>query len=157
MLIACMKTLRIIATPPAALTCGKYVSNISIFDSTGMPILGGDLQMDYTRTWEEFTAGPPPRQLQVYRFAVKIDMEALGSPGSACSVPSCLSSLSLSIASYGAQVERQRQLPGHAWKPGYFCIAQPKPDVSLVPCDDNIHWGLEHGVELPRAGTGLGG
>jgi hypothetical protein len=82
--------LRISAAPPNQITCGKYISPVVISDSTGAAILGGDMHMDYTRTWEEFNPGPGGGQFQVYRFAVKVDLMLQGGAGSACSIPSCL-------------------------------------------------------------------
>jgi len=76
---------------PIQQACGQYIANLTVSDCGANPMLGGALHMDYTRTWEEIDVALS-RRLQVYRFVVKIDMQALG-PVTTCFSPACLSSV----------------------------------------------------------------
>lgn len=72
---------------PIPFNCGQYQAPISVADgTTGLPILGGMLQLDYTRTWSEAT---PTGPIQVWRFVAKVDLSpstAAGTPNP-CMVP----------------------------------------------------------------------
>ena len=83
---------RIRVSKPVPTNCTQYTSGITVTDAAGAAILGGTLVMDYTRTWLEASPTLPPSQLQVYRFAVKIDMLQLqGGVGmTPCNTPTCL-------------------------------------------------------------------
>jgi len=76
---------------PLPTRCGQYVAPLRVLDCTGVVLLEGDLTMDYTRTWDEMKPLSPPQRLQVYRFAVKVDIR-LPDPSliEPCSIPPCL-------------------------------------------------------------------
>ena len=67
--------------------CGQYRAPVTVIDSTGAPVLVGDMIMDYTRTWDE-VAPFAPAPVQVWRFAVKIDFgSSTPSATAPCYVP----------------------------------------------------------------------
>ncbi|MEM7305832.1 MAG: hypothetical protein AAF682_04145 [Planctomycetota bacterium] len=73
---------------PTPVLCGLYQAMLDTDScSSAQPELTGVLQLDYTRTWDEFPA--PGQVVQVWRFLVKADlMLASGSTG--CPLPSCM-------------------------------------------------------------------
>lgn len=87
--VAGTQDLRIDWTPPAQVLCGEFVSQITVRDIGGAPLLTGTMVLDYTRTWEEIdTTGAVT---QVWRFATKVDLSAVaGVPPSLCVTPSCI-------------------------------------------------------------------
>jgi hypothetical protein len=76
-------------TAPLLSKCGQYTVDLSTTDcGAGLPQLKGKLNLDYTRTWDEFpTTG---QTIQVWRFLVKADLSLAGTSTGACPFPSCL-------------------------------------------------------------------
>jgi len=76
---------------PLSTRCGQYIAPLRVLDCAGVVLLEGDLVMDYTRTWDELKPVVPPQRLQVYRFAVKVDIR-VADPGlvDPCAIPPCL-------------------------------------------------------------------
>lgn len=60
---------------PQRIACGDYRAPIEFKDCNGNSLLGGNLVMDYTRTWME---AAPNTNYQVWRFVLKIDMQRTG-------------------------------------------------------------------------------
>jgi hypothetical protein len=87
--VAGTEDLRLSWSPPAQVLCGEYVSQLTVSNAAGIPVLSGLLVLDYTRTWEEIDdAG---NTTQVWRFAAKVDLAAnTGVPPSPCVTPSCI-------------------------------------------------------------------
>jgi hypothetical protein len=77
----------ITCSPPAQIWCGSYQAQLSVDDASGVSILSGLLELDYSRTWTEFNDDGD--ELQVWRMLAKTDMRASGTSG-ACPVPACL-------------------------------------------------------------------
>ncbi|MEQ8765867.1 MAG: hypothetical protein RL885_18250 [Planctomycetota bacterium] len=69
--------------PPAQVQCGFFTTKVTVYDSSGVPLLTGPLLMDYTRTWREVSDDGD--DLQVWRFVVRGDLASTGVPG--CPVP----------------------------------------------------------------------
>ena len=88
--VAGTQDLRMLWSPPSQVSCGEYISQLSVFDSgSGATLLSGLLTLDYTRTWEEID--PAGNTTQVWRFAAKVDLSAVaGTPPSPCVTPSCI-------------------------------------------------------------------
>jgi hypothetical protein len=76
-------------SPPSQIFCGEYISQLTVLDPSGAPLLSGALILDYTRTWIE--SSPTGIDQQVWRFAVKVDLSAVaGGTISTCLTPSCI-------------------------------------------------------------------
>ena len=76
-------------TAPVSTLCGQYTVDMNTTDcGSGTPQLKGKLNLDYTRTWDEFPVGG--QTLQVWRFVVKADLSLSGSSTGLCPLPSCL-------------------------------------------------------------------
>jgi len=77
---------------PIANNCGQFTSDVKVIDAvSGVTLMAGKAQMDYTRTWQEANTVPPfGTEYQVWRFAVKIDLEVQPLPASPCYVPPCM-------------------------------------------------------------------
>ena len=76
-------------TTPVPSACGQYTALVSADTCSGIPALLGDAVLDYTRTWSEAT--PDGELLQVWRFALKVDMRLTAPAGiTLCPVPPCL-------------------------------------------------------------------
>ncbi len=84
------RTLKVAWTPPAQPFCAEYTTTLTVFDgSSGLPLLGGQLTLDYTRTWDEITT--TGTVAQVWRFTAKADLVSLAAPGGPpCPVPNCI-------------------------------------------------------------------
>jgi hypothetical protein len=72
---------------PVQINCAEYVVDMKVTDCAGMPLLGGKLHLDYTRTWDEFPF--PGATLQVWRFVVKADIGKTSTLPATCPVPTC--------------------------------------------------------------------
>ncbi|MEM7305833.1 MAG: hypothetical protein AAF682_04150 [Planctomycetota bacterium] len=72
-------------SPPTQLLCGQYQATFDTSEcGTGLPELTGVLELDYTRSWDEF---PTPGQvIQVWRFVVRADLMLAGT-ASGCPIP----------------------------------------------------------------------
>ncbi|QDU65437.1 hypothetical protein [Engelhardtia mirabilis] len=66
--------------------CGHYVTKLRVTDCSGIVLMSGALELDYTRTWEE-TAVPGTVGTQVWRFAAKIDFGGSFTATPVCPVP----------------------------------------------------------------------
>lgn len=87
--LAGTQDLRISWTPPAQVACTEYITQLTVSDISGVPVLNGTMVMDYTRTWEETEPSGTPTQ--VWRFAVKVDISAIvGVPISPVILPNCV-------------------------------------------------------------------
>ena len=76
-------------SPPAPTSCGEFIAQLTVDDTSGIPLLSGTLILDYTRTWTE--VDPSGASRRVWRFAVKADLSPTpGLPASACVVPDCI-------------------------------------------------------------------
>ncbi len=74
---------------PIQNACGQYLASFTQLDCAFNPVLGGVIEMNYTRTWEEITS--TNQRLQVWRFAIKSDVfPVLANPPDPCMVPPCL-------------------------------------------------------------------
>lgn len=79
---------QVVIGAPVQVNCTEYTANFQSQDCSGNPQLKSQLQLAYTRTWDEFPV-PGTVGIQVWRFVVKADV----SPSSTilgCQVPSCL-------------------------------------------------------------------
>jgi len=76
---------------PIQFACARYNASFTMFDCGFNPLLGGSIDMEYTRTWDEVVPTQPPQRLQVWRFAIKTDLTPVN-PAFAdpCSIPPCL-------------------------------------------------------------------
>ncbi|MHC5210446.1 MAG: hypothetical protein ACYTG2_07005 [Planctomycetota bacterium] len=81
--------LRITWSPPAQISCDEYISQLTVEDAAGIPLLSGTMFLEYTRTWDEFdTTGS---QVQVWRFVVKADISPVtGGVFNPCVMPTCM-------------------------------------------------------------------
>ena len=90
--VAAQTSLRVNWPTPAFLNCAQYSTTVTVTDgATGLPILGGPMVLDYTRTWTELN--PATGSLvQVWRFAAKADLSPLSPTVTPppCPVPPCL-------------------------------------------------------------------
>lgn len=66
--------------------CGHYVTKLRVGDCSGQLLMSGQLELDYTRTWEETTT-PGTVDTQVWRFLAKIDLGGNFSATPVCPVP----------------------------------------------------------------------
>ncbi|MGQ0552436.1 MAG: hypothetical protein ACT4PU_04385 [Planctomycetota bacterium] len=82
-------TLKVSWTPPTQPQCTQYITQLTVADAGGFPMLSGTLVLDYTRTWNEIdTTGA---LTQVWRFTAKADLTRVpGSPNNPCLLPTCL-------------------------------------------------------------------
>lgn len=88
-------------TPPIPTPiCGQFDVQVRVTDCFGFVQLAGKGKLDYARTWEENGAITPtptgptlPANYQVWRFLIKVDMQATPGPVAAgpCTVPADLS------------------------------------------------------------------
>ena len=90
--VSAQTDLRVNWAPPASPSCAQYTTTVTVTHAgSGMPLLGGLMVLDYTRTWIE--ANPVTGQLiQVWRFVAKADLSSLVPTGVTppCPVPTCL-------------------------------------------------------------------
>ena len=89
--VSATEDLRLEWTPPVEIRCAEYVTTLTVSDgATGLPILAGDLILDYTRTWDEID--PAGDAHQVWRFVAKADLVSVLPPGVVppCPLPPCL-------------------------------------------------------------------
>jgi len=84
------RTLKVTWTPPAQPSCAQYTTTLTVFDGgSGLPLLSGQITLDYTRTWDEITT--TGTVAQVWRFTAKADLASLALPGSPpCPIPNCI-------------------------------------------------------------------
>lgn len=81
--------LKVSWTPPLQVACAQYTSQITVADAnTGLPVLSGNMVLDYTRTWDE--VGVSGTLEQVWRFVAKVDLAPVPGNGAPCPVPPCL-------------------------------------------------------------------
>jgi hypothetical protein len=73
---------------PIPAGCGQFTLPMNVMDCAGNPLLASKLNLDYTRTWNEFPF--PGSQYQVWRFVVKADVFAAAGAAVGCPVPNCL-------------------------------------------------------------------
>ncbi|MHC4846345.1 MAG: hypothetical protein ACYTCU_09305, partial [Planctomycetota bacterium] len=87
--VAGTQNLRVDWTLPRLVACGQYDTALTVSDAgSGVSLMFGKLQLDYTRTWDESdTAGI---QTQVWRFAAKADLSLVPGVPPPCTVPTCL-------------------------------------------------------------------
>ncbi len=70
--------------PITNLWCGTYTGSLTVEDGAGTVLMAGTQQLEYTRTWEETNFNA--ETLQVWRFLVKVDLQA-AIPTPVCPVP----------------------------------------------------------------------
>lgn len=76
-------------SPPSVVSCGEFISQLTVVDAAGNPVLSGLMRLSYTRTWDEDDAFGVLRQ--VWRFVVKVDIEPVaGGTPNPCIEPNCL-------------------------------------------------------------------
>ena len=82
--------LKLVWNTPAQPVCGEFTTTLTAFDGTsGLPVLTGNMVLDYTRTWNE--VDPSGVNHQVWRFTAKADLA--GVPGGIvppCPAPNCI-------------------------------------------------------------------
>ena len=81
--------------------CTQYSSTVDVFNcTTGAQLLKGNMTMDYTRTWSE-QVGTSSIPLQIWRFAVKVDMVSPAGAPAGCPTPICAQVPGASAFYYG--------------------------------------------------------
>lgn len=81
--------LRVEWDTPTQIVCAEYVSPLRVFDAgSGALLLGGTMNLNYTRTW--FEMGPNNQLMQVWRFVAKVDLGSTAGVNPVCPVPSCV-------------------------------------------------------------------
>jgi hypothetical protein len=113
---------------PAPKTCDQLALSTRVSDCNGVPLLQGEVQLDYTRTWMEAL---PDGQLQVWRFAAKgqLSLVAGAQPQPAIVPPSAVALPSIFYYGY---VEYARHCQSGQWE---------MVSVLLHQCDHFIHGG----------------
>ena len=89
------------APVPSSLVCTQYTSDLEVFDCVaGTQLMKGTLTLDYTRTWTEQspTSSIP---IQIWRFAVKVDMKSPAGATLGCPTPLCAQVPGASAFYYG--------------------------------------------------------
>jgi hypothetical protein len=91
-----------LSTPvPNPAMCTQYASQIDVFNcTTGAQLMKGNMTMDYTRTWSE-QVGTSSMLLQIWRFAVKVDMVSPAGAPAGCPTPLCAQVPGASAFYYG--------------------------------------------------------
>jgi hypothetical protein len=87
------RPLKVSWNTPAQPACTEYVTGLTVTDAiTGLPMMAGQMVLNYTRTWREID--PAGNSIQVWRFTAKADLSALSTAlASVCAVPPCIAPL----------------------------------------------------------------
>jgi len=113
---------------PLSNGCSQFTAPLNVLDCAGTPLLKGLMTLDYTRTWEELPV-PGAAPIQVWRFAVKVDLAASSSSIPGCAVPLC-STLPGSTAFYYGYVDYSLNCATGTWESAI---------VLYHAADDSIH------------------
>lgn len=95
------RDIRVDWAPLISPLCTEYTTTLNVVDSlTGIPLMSGNLVLDYTRTWGEIN--PAGVQVQVWRFVAKADLKSTLPAGVVpfCPLPACLPPVNLQPSAF---------------------------------------------------------
>lgn len=141
----------IVFSPTPGATCGQFVAPIGVLDCSSNLVMWGYASLDYTRTWVENTP-PPVNEYQVWRFAVKVDMNGV-QPTPSCPTPTCIPGSSPLTAFFYGYIDYALNCTTGAWESSivlfHGCDAfTHDPFYSCAP--GSFHPNLEFAIVGPH-------